>query len=102
MVAREQAVDPAADRQVERAQQRVRQRPRARAGRACGPVRARAARVTRQLPPREVELGRRHRLEHAVEDRVGVDLLGERLVAEHEAVAEHVLRERVDVLRRAT
>ena len=50
-------------------------------------------------PPREVDLRSGERLEHPVEDRVGRLPLGERLVGEHEPVAEHVLRELAHVLR---
>ena len=99
VVAGEQPLDAPADRQVERAEERLRQRPRP------GPVR-RARRALRGRPssarppaaPRS-SWGAATLREHRVEDPVGVDLLGERLVAEHEPVPERVLGERLDVLR---
>ena len=99
VVAREQPVDPPAHRQVELAQERRRESARGRAEPGVRVGAERAGRAHATLLPGEVELRHRDRLEHAVEDRVGVDALGERLVAEHHAVPEHVLGELADVLR---
>ena len=45
------------------------------------------------LAVREVDPRHRHALEHAVEHPVGVDAVGQRLVGEHHAVAQHVARD---------
>jgi hypothetical protein len=57
-----------------------------------------AARCSSGARPRECHLRHGDGADHGVEDPVGRDALGERLVAEHEAVAERVLRERADVV----
>ena len=90
--------DSPPDRQVERAEQRPGSGPGP--GRsACGRTRSSRERSSsRARPLAQVELRREHLRDHGVEDRVRVDLLGERLVAEHQPVAERVLRERLDVL----
>ena len=93
VVAGEQAFDPAPDRQVERAQQRPGERPGARARRVARRLPVRAPRTSRGGAASEVDLRHRHRRQHLVEDRVGLHLLGQRPVREHEPVPERVLRE---------
>ena len=95
VVAWQEPFHPARDRQIERAQERLRRRP------GPGP--------RRRLPPPEeafdhaalpgqVELGHGHGGDRVVERVVGAAPLGERLVGEHEPVAERVLDQLLHVL----
>ena len=66
--------------------------PGSRVGVAADVIRSRGGHVL------EVELWRRHRGEHLVEDRVRTHLFGQRLVREDEAVPERVADERLQVV----
>ena len=94
----QQPVDAAPDRQLERTQRRGRERA---WPRLCGRAN-RSERVVGHsdgVCAAEVDLRRRHRCEHLIENRVRRDLLGERAVGEHEAVPERVADERVEIAR---
>ena len=97
VIAGEQPVDPGPNDEVHLAQQCRGQR--AGAGTARRARRAEGWAVLMRPPPGQVEVGHRDRLEHTVEDLVGVDAFGERLVAEHHPMAQHVLGELAHVLR---
>ena len=88
VVAREHALQPAADLDLERAKRLRRQRPRAGTLR-----RRRAERTARRSRPRQAHLGHGDRREHGVENPVGGDPLCEGGVAQDEAMAERVLRD---------